>query len=144
MLSIAQTSCASLPAFPFAARPSFQLFKKLDEAFWSLLTGTVSGTGEILPGTEGGRAKPTVTEMIRLRGIAERTRVAVVAATDRADGSNGGVSVTGDTVEEATDDDSAISSGDDVDTEMTDGEEMEIARVYERTISELGRLLSNT
>ena len=151
LLSISLTSCTSLSAFPFAPRASFHLFKKLDEAFYSLLTGNVSDTGEPLPGLEGGRGIPTITEMIRLRGIAERTRVAVVEAAGSGENEGDEESLVDSGIGQTTDDDGDEGEDEDhdelsSDTRNADDDpdlEMEIARVYERTISQLGQHLNS-
>ena len=135
------TACTSLPSFPFAPRATFQLLHKLDLAFCSLLQGVSTETGERLPGCEGGRGKLSTTEKVRMRSLVERTRVAVVEAA----GEDSSVLDAHTMSQAETDDDFNMTETDDI--EQPDGVgayrrwEMEIARVYERTIVELGRSL---
>ncbi|MCJ1272830.1 hypothetical protein MMC21_000619 [Puttea exsequens] len=145
LLTIALTCCADLPSFPFDPRPTFHLLHKLDLAFYSLLRGTNSETGEILPGFEGGRGKVSTTEKVRMRGLVERTRVAVVEVAGKA-----GMEVTGlsglDEGLTTTDDDDEMEGMEgarsEVGVEGNHGRwEMEVARVYEKTIVELGMSL---
>ncbi|KAL2042073.1 hypothetical protein N7G274_005261 [Stereocaulon virgatum] len=144
LLTIALTTCTSLHSFPFAPRAMFNLLLKLDLAFYSLLRGTHAETGEQLPGFEGGRGKLSTTEKVRLRGLVERTRVAVVEVAGK------GVSVadaqTGiETEDEFTNDEDEDENFMEVDEMHVEGNhgrwEMEVARVYERTIVELGMSL---
>lgn len=143
LLNIALTACDDLVAFPFDPRPTFHLLQKLDLAFYSLLLGTNSETGEILPGFEGGRARLSTTEKVRMRGSVERTRVAIVEVA----GTGGSTTEVASTV--YTDDDITTDGNDDDDDAMgvlqVDGNhgrwEMEVARVYEKTIVELGMSL---
>ena len=98
-------------------------------------------SGQNLPGFEGGRGKLSTTEKVRIRGIVERTRLAVVEVSGR-DESIDGVSRI---AESQTDTDEGPSM--DEDDELSQGNEhdgshgrweMEIARAYERTIVDLG------
>ncbi|MCJ1453838.1 hypothetical protein MMC28_004187 [Mycoblastus sanguinarius] len=137
LLTIALTSCSCLPAFPFGPLSTFQLLHKLDLAFFSLLKGANYETGETLPGFEGGRAKLSTTEKVRLRGLVERTRVAVVEVA----GKGGSATDFGSAVQ--TEDDLTTDDDDeamqDVQLEENRGRwEMEVARVYEKTLVELG------
>ena len=139
---MALTSCTCLKPFPFSPRSTFHLLHKLDMAFCSLLQGVNAETGEILPGFEGGRGKLSTTEKVRLKGLVERTRVAVVEVA----GNGGSVTDTGDALP------SDVETEDDDTTDNDEGEamegvqpgadhgrwEMEVARVYEKTIVELG------
>lgn len=116
-------------------------------AFYSLLRGTNAESGETLPGFEGGRGKLSTTEKVRMRGLVERTRVAVVEVA----GAGGSVTEAGSVT--ATDDDFTTTDADDdgddamqgLQIEGNDGRwEMEIARVYEKTIVELGLALDTS
>lgn len=103
-------------------------------------------TGDISPGFEGGRARLSTTEKVRVRGLVERTRVTVVEIAGRRGSVDDVSRVTEtqtDTEDEllATDDDNAMEG-----VEDDDGHgrwEMEIARVYERTIVDLGQFLDS-
>ena len=144
LLTIALTTCSSLPSFPFSPRRTFQILHKLDLAFDSLIQGVDSETGEPLPGFEGGRGKLSTTEKVRLRGLVEKTRVTVVEVAGKGGNLNG----SRDTV--LTEDDLTTNDDDFSGMEVTkvDGNhgrwEMEIARVYEKTIVELGMALDSS
>lgn len=143
LLTIALVACTDLPSFPFSPHPTFQLLQKLDLALYSLLQGMNAESGERLPGFEGARGKLSTTEKVRMRGLVERTRVAVVEVAGKA----GSVTDTGSIAQ--TDDDFTTDVDDEDDDAMeglqVDGNhgrwEMEIARVYENTIVELGMAL---
>ncbi|KAK0509179.1 hypothetical protein JMJ35_008550 [Cladonia borealis] len=145
LLTTALTTCSCLPSFPFQPRPTFQLLHKLDLAFYSLLQGTDAETGDILPGFEGGRVKLSTTEKVRMRGLVERTRVAVVEVAAKG----GSVAGAGSAAQTDTEDGFTTNDNDDGDDAMDERQvegnhgrwEMEVARVYERTIVELGMSL---
>ena len=145
---MALTCCTCLKAFPFSPRSTFHLLHKLDMAFSSLLQGADAETGTILPGFAGGRGKLSTTEKVRMRGLVERTRIAVVEVAGQA----GSMTDTGDVLRfntETEDDCTTENDEDDVMEEMQpDGNhgrwEMEIARVYEKTIVELGLSLATS
>lgn len=136
LLTLALLTTSALPSFPFNTKPTFTLLKKLDHAFASLLKGQDIETGEALPGFSGGRGKVSVTEKVRVRGVVERGRVVVVEVA--GGGTEGGE--TGD--EEGEDEEEDGDDGEDMMVEGNHGRwEMEIARVYERTVVELGLAL---
>lgn len=145
LLTIALTSCTCLAPFPFSPRPTFHLLHKLDVAFYSLLQGANAETGEMLPGFEGGRGKLSTTEKVRMRGLVERTRVAVVEVA----GNGGSVTDTESIARSNVDTEDDFMTDNDEDNTMegmqVDGNhgrwEMEVARVYEKTIVELGASL---
>ncbi|KAL8858277.1 MAG: hypothetical protein Q9178_005140 [Gyalolechia marmorata] len=145
LLTIALTVMTSLPSFPFMPRPTFQLLQKLDLAFASLLKGVSIETGEPLPGSETGRSRLSTTEKVRMRGIVERTRIAVVEVAGK-DGSLADVSTISHSRMTDTEDDFNFTTEDE-DVDVLENEsshrrwEMDIARVYERTIVELGMAL---
>lgn len=125
-----------LTAFPPSPKPTFGLLRKLDHAFASLLIGEDSITGELLPGFSGGmRAGMSKTDMIRVKSLVEQTRVIIVDVMGKEP-------VLQKDVEE---------SGADTDVEMEstgwDPEEekyeMDVARVYEQTIVQLGQSLES-
>ena len=101
-------------------------------------------TGDILPGFEGGRAKLSTTEKVRVRGLVERMRVTVVEVSGNrgiVDDPSRVTETQTDTEDDllTTDNDNAMKG-----VEDDDGHgrwEMEIARVYERTIVDLGQFL---
>ena len=109
-------------------------------AFNSLLDSANTGTGVMLPGH--GRGKLSTTEKVRMRGLVERTRLAVVEVA----GKGGSVDGIDSVVQSPVDMEDEISTSEETDDDMeamqVDGNhgrwEMEIARVYEKTIVELG------
>lgn len=135
-----------LSSFSFSPPPTFQLLHKLDLAFSSLLQGTSVETGIPLPGFDGSRNKLSTTEKVRMRGLVERTRVAVVDVAGREESMMHDTSEVQSLTE--TDDDSLNEDADSIDWDHIDGGhgrwEMEIARVYEKTIEELGTSLDGT
>lgn len=93
----------------------------------------------MLPGFQDGRGKLTTTEKVRIRGLVERTRVAVVVVAGKDESVDDGSRVT-ETDENMTTDDDMTMGG----TETGDERgrwEMQVARVYERTIVDLGAAL---
>ena len=140
LLTIALTVVNCLPAFLFAPRQTFDLLHKLDIAFSSLLQGMNCESGEQLPGFQGSRGKLSTTEKVRMKSLVERTRVTVVEVA----GKGGSVTETesmAQTHEEVEDDIMTDDNGDMDDLGITGNHgrwEMEIARVYEKTIVELG------
>lgn len=145
-LTVALTLSSYLPSFTFSPRPTFHLLQKLDLVFSSLLHGRNVETGDTLPGFEGGRAKLSTTEKVRLRGLVERTRVTVVEVA----GNRGSVDDASRATETQTDTEDDLSTTDNENAmegvEDADGHgrwEMEIARVYERTVVDLGQSLDS-
>ncbi|KAL8768820.1 MAG: hypothetical protein Q9194_005605, partial [Teloschistes cf. exilis] len=143
LLAIALTVTTSLTSFPFVPRPTFQLLHKLDLAFASLLRGSDIETGAPLPGSETGKSRLSTTEMVRMRGIVERSRVAVVEVAGKDGSLTPERSVA--QVQTDTEDDFNMTTddgSDDLEDESSPRRwEMDIARVYEKTIVELGLAL---
>ena len=118
----------------------------MDVAFSSLLQGRNVENGRALPGFEGvSRGKLSTTEKVRMRGVVLRTRVAVVEIAGK--GVYGGEETMSVMDSAATDTQGGLTTDEDV--EMTDLEdyndddddrkwEMDVARVYERTVADLG------
>ena len=101
-------------------------------------------TGEPLPGFYGSRGKLSTTEKVRMRGIVERTRVAVVDVAGKV-GSIADVKNVPPS-EMDTEDDFNMTEDDNMLENLEDESshrswEMDIARVYEKTIVELGMAL---
>ena len=120
------------------------MLHKLDIAFSSLLQGCNAETGEPLPGIEGSRGKPTTTDKVRIRGIVSKTRVAILEVASKSNGEedtqDGTETDIGMGTDVTTDNDSVdLNHGLELD-DRADWE-MDIARVYERTIVELGLTL---
>ena len=110
----------------------FRLLSKLDVAFASLLQGRSIDSGDTLPGFETGRGV-TGTEKVRIKNITDNTRVEVVhlMSQDNIEPDSeieGPHDAENDTDEDAIDDDSSSESD----------FAMNIAKVYDRTIVELG------
>lgn len=136
LLNVALSVTTYLPSFPPAPVATFKLLGKLDHAFASLLKGEDNLTGEILPGFERGkRAGMSGTDMVRCKSLVEATRVLVVevmssgAEIDRDDEESGM-----DTDMMSTDRESTWDADEDV-------YDMDVARVYEATITQLGGVL---
>ena len=144
LLTIALTICSCLPSFPFSPRATFRVLHKLDLAFYSLLQGVNAETGEKLSGFEGGRGKVSTTEKVRMRGLVERTRIAVVETAGKMGSTTDAGSAT-QTEEDFTTDIDDVDVMEEVRIDGNHGRwEMEIARTYENTIMELGMILDTS
>lgn len=129
-----------MPSFPFAPVHTFKLLQKLDLAFSSLLRGVDVLTGVILSGFHTGKARLSTTEKVRMRGLVERTRVAVVEVAGKC-GSTVDDSASEFISQAETEDESMNDDSETMEAVLDGGHgrwEMEIARVYERTMVELG------
>jgi hypothetical protein len=144
------TVVAGMPANP---KQLFHLLDKLDHAFASLLQGRDVDTGEILPGFLNRRAV-SGTEKVRIRSLIERTRRCVMESMKPADLDD----MYEPDEQEETDDTDQDRMDTDGDSPL-EGElileggntysarepeqtwEMQIARVYDRTMVELGESL---
>jgi hypothetical protein len=130
---------------PSHPRSLFHMLDKLDHAYTSLLQGRDSETGRDLPGLGQGKAV-SGTEKVRIRSLVERTRVSVVEAFKRGEFEHNNIETGGDdaesddhmSVDDADDDDLVIEGADDLVDEEEATIDMQIARVYDRTIVELG------
>ncbi|QSZ33312.1 hypothetical protein DSL72_002900 [Monilinia vaccinii-corymbosi] len=153
LLNIALTMATYPTKFPPAPAPTFAVLRKLDHAFASLLKGEDSVTGEVLPGfLSGMRAGMSQTDMVRCRSIVEDTRVMVVDvmsnepepepeaegnAEGNAEGHGAGDNELGSGAER-------MSLDEEDDSEYDDDElAMDIGRVYEATMMELGKRLES-
>lgn len=137
LLNIALSVTTYISAFPPNPRPTFGLLRKLDHTFASLLEGEDSVTGEILPGFSGGkRAGMTKTDMVRCKSLVEQTRVIVVDIMGK------------EPILERDVDESGAETDGEMDSMGWSAEEekfeMDVARVYEKTIVKLGELLEGT
>ena len=135
LLSLALLVTNYLPSFPPSPRMTFRLLHKLDMTFSSLLQGRDVDSGDLLPGFETGRGLST-TQKVRIKSLVERTRVIVVEVMrggepmeeDESDGAE----------DRDDDDDNDNEEADMNDIEEEVGQwEMEIAKVYDRTLVEL-------
>jgi len=122
-------------------RATFRILGKLDLAFASLLQGKHIEMDEPLPGFESERAI-SATEKVRMKSIVDRTRVCVVDVI----GNIGVGEKEGDDSVEEVETGDEMNSEDEVgdDVEDFDEHEMGIAKVYEKTISQLGDAIGGT
>lgn len=119
LLSLALLLVSFIPAFsPPSPRTMFRVLNKMDNAFAGLLQGHDVETGNLLPGFEGRRNIVSGTEKVRIKSLVEKTRILVTEKMAES-----GV-VEGE--EEA--------EGDDLEDEY----DMDVARVYDRTLVEIG------
>ncbi|EJT72873.1 hypothetical protein GGTG_09725 [Gaeumannomyces tritici R3-111a-1] len=137
--------------------PTFSALHKLDHFFASLVAGRDVLTGEVLPGFEYGPAMSR-TDMVRCRSLAEQTRVQMVNVMRRAsdpeeegeeegEGEGGTTSVDD---AETTDGDTTMDDGDGkkswkeiLSEEDDDDDQMDVGRVYEKTLVGLGAELGD-
>ncbi|KAJ8062181.1 hypothetical protein OCU04_008736 [Sclerotinia nivalis] len=155
LLNVALTMSTYPTKFPPAPAATFAVLRKLDHAFASLLRGEDSITGEVLPGfLSGRRAGMSQTDMVRCRSIVEDTRVMIVDVMSKevepepqsenevdgnADGNGEGE---GDNEMGNGPHDMILDEDDDSEYD-NDELAMDIARVYEATIMELGERLES-
>lgn len=114
------------------------MLRKLDHCFASLLAGEDAETKETLPGFESGlRAGMTTTDMVRCRSSVEQTRVLMIEVLS--------------STEDAEDEDDEAQAETDTDTPdnlaaLTEDDDrlyMDVARVYEKTLVQLGQRLGD-
>jgi hypothetical protein len=135
LLTLASLVTQALPSFSAAPKATFSVLDKLDLAFASLLQGRHIETGETLSGFSSGR-KISGTEKVRMKSIVDQTRVIVMDVIVNS----------GDAEEEEEEDDETVymETGDEMEeVEQDYGEdfgerEMGVARIYDRTVVELG------
>jgi hypothetical protein len=145
LLSLALLVTEFLPEYPPAPEATFRILGKLDTAFASLLQGRNVETGEALPGFERGKMVST-TEKVRIKSLVDQTRIVVIKAIRDFGGST---DAEDDEPDDEDTDDLAPEDDDDDDLgpglpyEMNeiDKQEMGIARVYDKTVVELGDVL---
>ncbi len=133
LLSIAGSVNTYLPAFPPSPKSTFGLLRKLDHAFSSLLKGEDSDTGELLPGFDRGlRAGMSKTDMVRCKGLVEATRVLIVDVMNKEP----------EPIEPMDENDGETDLEEDSGMDVEERKvEMDVARVYEQTIVQLGERL---
>lgn len=141
LMNLALLLTTILSGMPPSPKSLFALLGKLDRVFASLLQGRDVETGEGLPGFEN-RIGLSGTEKVRIRSLVERTRVAVVEAfksgefefedaEDNLGEAASDVDMDGELVLDGGD-------GDDGDEDEDDSWDMQLARVYDLTMVELG------
>lgn len=137
-----------IAVFPANPRQMFRLLGKLDHAFASLLQARDIDTGEPLPGFFGKRGV-SGTEKVRIKSLVERTRVCVVETMNKGEFEeetmDGDVSMT----DETDDDDGNLVLENpedlDIDDDLDGGNwDMQVAKVYDRTLVELGETMDMT
>lgn len=149
LLKLASDFTQYVRSFPPSPRATFELLRKLDHCFASLLRGQDMDTNETLPGFENGlRAGMTTTDMVRCRSLVEQTRVLIVEVL-----SSGDVDDEDDEDEDEDTDmdmdggESAAEAGGNPTPTPWDIEEerlhMDAARIYENTIVQLGERLGD-
>lgn len=132
-----QTIVSSMPPSPKAL---FGVLGKMDHAFASLAQGRDVNTGAPLPGSSETKTLLSGTEKVRIRSVVDRTRVAAFQAFkgESFDHEVEEVDEGEDRME--TDDETGLVIEDpdqDMDTE-SDSWDMQLARVYDQTMVELG------
>ncbi|KAK1752292.1 hypothetical protein QBC47DRAFT_405496 [Echria macrotheca] len=151
LLNIASELNTWLPSFPPSPKATFLVLSKLDHCFASLVAGMDVNTEEPLPGFENGmRAGMSRTDMVRCKSTAQQTRVVIMDVMSEEPGQE----------EESENDADADEDGDSDDDGPTDwgkvvakqkrrdkreDEErhMDMARVYEKTLVQLGKTLQD-
>ncbi|KAI9664113.1 MAG: hypothetical protein M1821_007604 [Bathelium mastoideum] len=138
LLNVAFLVQTYIPNLPRAPKVMFRLLDKLDIAFASLLQGCDLESGETLPGFETGRGV-TGTEKVRIKSIADNSRVAVVHVMNQETPSL-------DSETEEAYDTASYTDEDPMDDDPSGESDfaMNIARVYDRTIVELGDQLGGS
>ena len=138
LISLAGLVNAYLPDYPFTPRSTFRILKKLDVIFASLLLSEDVETGLPLSGFETRKDIVSMTEKVRIKSIAETSRIAVVEVRDR-EGYYGKEDEDYDDQTDSLDADDDEHVFDIDDYSINPGRwEMEAARIYERTIQLLG------
>jgi len=135
LLTLALLVVSYLPSFLAAPRTMFRLLDKLDTAFASLLLGKDLDTGDALPGFANRRGL-SGTEKVRIKSLVERTRVAVVEVMNKGEYEEDNEE-DGETGDEDEDDDGMA----DIDYDASTDYAMEVAKVYDKTLVELGDTL---
>ncbi|KAK7545512.1 hypothetical protein IWX49DRAFT_498163 [Phyllosticta citricarpa] len=148
LLTIADLVNSFVTGFPPAPKALFRLLGKLDHAFASLLQGRDVETGEELPGFQGGRGV-NATEKVRIWSMVQHTRnivVGVMAKYEPGTAEDEDDDDMGETQAERTAEESGIDL--DVDEEFGPVEhegawDLQVAKVYDKTVVELGDSLTN-
>lgn len=151
LINLALLLSTIVTSMPPSPKELFMCLGKLDRCFASLIQGRDIDSGEALPGFDGfgGARGVSMTEKVRIRSVVERTRVGIMEAFKRgefdleADEEKEGA-VDAKDVDVDMDGDLVI-EGEELNTEDEDEEDeswdMQLARVYDRTIQELGDTL---
>ena len=151
LLNVAGEFNAWIEPFPPSPAPTLSILRKLDHCFASLLMGQDFDTKETLPGFENGlRAGMSRTDMVRCNSTVQQARAVVLRlAVEEPEVQNEQEEVrqlpTDDETE--SDWDGPADWGQATAGEARSGEEeelsllMDVARVYEKTLVQLGKTL---
>ena len=142
LLNVASEFTRYIISFPPSAAATFSILRKLDHVFASLLSGRDAETNEDLPGFENGlRCGMTTTDMVRCKGIVEQTRVVIVdvMTQEPEDLAHDEVVSDMDGGDISTADESEAGNENEAEDELF----MDVARVYEKTIVQLGERLGH-
>lgn len=146
LLNIALSFSSYLPAFPPVPAPTFALLRKLDHVFASLLAGHDIDSGYLLPGFQGKRGGMTRTDMVRCKSLVEGIRVLIVEVMSK-EGLVDNPDPAGSDINEQTDTDTDMEASNGDNASAWDDEsshDMDVARVFEKTIIQLGESLGDT
>lgn len=142
LINLALLLTSVVTSMPPTPKSLFRLINKMDHAFASLLQGRDVDTGETLPGFSGRRGV-SGTEKVRIRSLIERTRVSVVEAFKKGEFEYEEPEEQQADAMSLDSDDGLVLEGDDhagmdEDDDDEDSWDMQLARVYDRTVVELG------
>lgn len=132
LINIATLLGSVIAGMPPTPNALFALLGLLDRAFAGLLQGRDVESGAELPGFAGTKGV-SGTEKVRIRSLVERTRVGVMEAFKRGEFDL----KEADSDVEHTEGELVV-EGDDDDMDDGDSWDMQLARVYDRTMVELG------
>lgn len=141
LINLAVLLSTVINAMPPSPNSLFRVLRKFDLAFASLIQSRNLETGEALPGFEGKKGI-SVTEKVRIRSLVERTRIEVMETFKRGEFAfEEPESEVVDGIEHGENE--LVVEGEDMDPgEEEEGEEdsydMQLARVYDQTLQELG------
>lgn len=151
LLNVAGAVGDYVGAFAPEPQPTLSLLRKLDFAFASLLEGKDVDTGETLPGFENGTmAGLSRTDMVRLKSLAEGTRLHVLEVLSRPEEMKTDGKEETDVDMDRTD--TEAETGDESaskpsrrwyqDDDEEDEQNMDVARVYEMTLIKIDEKLN--
>lgn len=152
LLKIGSDITQYVRSFPPSSRASFDLLRKLDHCFSSLLCGRDLESQEGLPGFENGlRSGMTTTDMVRCRSLVEQTRVLMVevlsSQVEEEEEEEGEDEFT-DTEFTETEDENVRGTQSQAfgweDDDEGDEVHLDAARIYENTIVQLGNRLGDS
>lgn len=150
LLNVANEFITWVTSFAPSPVATFSVLRKLDFCFASLLSGQDIETKETLPGFENGlRGGLTQTDKVRCKSIVEQTRVIIVEVMNKAPEED---------MDTETDVETDAETGDEIDATETsrrgfvdpnwdeedEGVHMDVARVYERTLVQLGEVMGGS